>query len=147
MKPHLLSITPCTSYPLQCSLSLTILFNVVLSHCPCETKIYIDASSLCRLIELLCHQVKALVHPTEEDPTAPRLNWTTVEMLEDKLEEAVVLLRFMETVWEAAPQLTLQVYIKLTTDRLPTLLCKNQWSIVLSLQLSCSYVVRLAQFL
>ena len=92
-----------------------------------ETKRYIDACSLCRLIELLCHQLKALVHPKEEDPTPLGLDRTQEEEVKmDRMKSGVAFLRFMETVWEAAPQLTLQVYIKLTTDRLGTLLCKNQ---------------------
>ena len=133
-------MTPCSSYPLQCSLWLTIFFNVVFTHYPCETKSYIDARSLCRNFVLLYRQLSAVVHPTGEDlvEDQPR------KKVDDKY---LSFLSFIESVWKPGPQLTLQVYIKLTTDRLPTLPCKCQWSTVLSLQLSCSYVVRLLQFL
>ena len=86
-------------------------------------------------MELLCSQLNALVHPTEEDER------------EDRRKEYLAYGRLFESLLEAAPQLTLQVYIKLTSDRLGTLPCKNQWSTVLSLQLNCSYVVRFVQFL
>ena len=82
-----------------------------------------------------------------EGPTEGPTGGPTGGQGEGPTDKYLSFLSFIESVWKAGPQLTLQVYIKLTTNTLGTLQCKNQWSTVLSLQLSCSYVARLVQFL
>ena len=76
--------------------------------------------SLCRHFVLLCHQLNALVHPTDEGRVK-------------KEDGYLSFLSFIEAIWKAGPQLTLQVYIKLTTDKLKTLPCKNQRSTVFNI--------------
>ena len=90
----------------------------LISRCLYETKQVQTCTLFCRYIELVFEKLKPRVEPMDvEEEEVDEENFNN--------EETLALLRFYESFMEAAPQLTLQIYIMLTTDALAVAPCKT----------------------